>query len=84
METITTADDPILVVHTGRGAQVRKAKFKVSKMVDIMGWKAIGTKLVDFTKSVEMEWEKKRVVNQRTNNQNYFNIININLCQLLM
>ena len=54
-----TADDPILVVHTGRGAQVRKAKFKVSKMVDIMGWKAIGTKLVDFTKSVEMEWEKK-------------------------
>ncbi len=59
LETITTADDPILVVHTGRGAQVRKAKFKVSKMVDIMGWKAIGTKLVDFTKSVEMEWEKK-------------------------
>ena len=59
LETITTADDPILVVHTGRGAQVRKAKFKVNKMVDIMGWKAIGTKLVDFTKSVEMEWEKK-------------------------
>ncbi len=59
METITTAADPILVVHTGSGAQVRKAKFKVSKMVDIMGWKAIGTKLVDFTKSVEMEWEKK-------------------------
>ena len=59
LETITTADDPILVVHTGRGAQVRKAKFKVSKMVDIIGWKAIGTKLVDFTKSVEMEWEKK-------------------------
>ena len=28
-------------------------------MVDIMGWKAIGTKLVDFSKSVEMEWEKK-------------------------
>jgi topoisomerase-4 subunit A len=59
LETITTAEDPILVVHTGRGAQVRKAKFKVNKMVDIMGWKAIGTKLVDFTKSVEMEWEKK-------------------------
>jgi topoisomerase-4 subunit A len=59
LETITTAEDPILVVHTGRGAQVRKAKFKVNKMVDIMGWKAIGTKLVDFSKSVEMEWKKK-------------------------
>ena len=22
-----------------------------------MGWKAVGTKLVDFSKSVEMEWE---------------------------
>jgi topoisomerase-4 subunit A len=59
LETISTAEEPILVVQTGRGAQVRKAKFKVSKMVDIMGWKAIGTKLVDFSKSVEMEWEKK-------------------------
>ncbi len=23
-----------------------------------MGWKAVGTKLTDFSKSVEMEWEK--------------------------
>ena len=59
LETISTAEEPILVVQTGRGTQIRKAKFKVSKMVDIMGWKAIGTKLVDFSKSVEMEWEKK-------------------------
>jgi topoisomerase-4 subunit A len=23
-----------------------------------MGWKAVGAKLVDFSKAVEMEWEK--------------------------
>ena len=27
-------------------------------MVEVMGWKAVGAKLVDFSKSVEMEWEK--------------------------
>jgi topoisomerase-4 subunit A len=58
LETVTTHQDPILVVQSGRGTQVRKAKFKVNKMVDIMGWKAVGTKLVDYAKSTEMEWEK--------------------------
>lgn len=58
LETVTTNQDPILVVQSGRGAQVRKAKFKVNKMVEIMGWKAVGTKLVDYAKSIEMEWEK--------------------------
>lgn len=53
----STEETPILIVQTGRGAQVRKAKFKVAKMVEIMGWKAIGAKLMDFTKSVEMQWE---------------------------
>jgi topoisomerase-4 subunit A len=24
-----------------------------------MGWKAVGAKLIDFSKSIEMEWEKK-------------------------
>ena len=24
-----------------------------------MGWKAVGAKLTDFSKSVEMEWEEK-------------------------
>jgi hypothetical protein len=27
-----------------------------------MGWKAIGTKLVDFSKTVEMNWENKVVI----------------------
>jgi topoisomerase IV subunit A len=56
---VTTQEEPILVVQSGRGAQVRKAKFKVVKLVEVMGWKAVGAKLVDFTKSIEMEWEGK-------------------------
>jgi topoisomerase-4 subunit A len=59
LETVTTEDEPILVVQTGRGSQVRKAKFKIAKMVEVMGWKAVGAKLVDYSKSLEMEWEKK-------------------------
>ena len=29
-------------------------------MVEIMGWKAVGAKLVDYSKSVEMEWVKSK------------------------
>jgi topoisomerase-4 subunit A len=57
---VTTDDEPILIVQSGRGSQVRKAKFKVVKVAEIMGWKAVGSKLVDYTKSIEMEWEKKK------------------------
>ena len=60
MEAVSTEEEPILVVNTGRGSQVRKAKFKVAKMVEVMGWKAVGAKLVDFSKSVTMEWEGSR------------------------
>ncbi len=59
LEAVTTDDEPILVVQTGRGAQVRKAKFKVAKMVEVMGWKAVGAKLTDYNKSIEMEWEQR-------------------------
>lgn len=59
LEAVTTDEEPILVVQTGRGAQVRKAKFKVAKMVEVMGWKAVGAKLTDFNKSIEMEWEQR-------------------------
>ena len=59
LETVTTEEEPILAVQTGRGSQVRRAKFKIAKMVEVMGWKAVGAKLIDFSKSIEMEWEKK-------------------------
>ena len=52
----TTADEPILQMQTGRGAQLRKAKIKLHKVVDVMGWRAVGNKLTDFSKSDLMEW----------------------------
>jgi topoisomerase IV subunit A len=57
LEAVSTEEEPILIVQTGKGAQVRKAKFKIAKMVDVMGWKAVGAKLVDFNKNIMMEWE---------------------------
>src|SRR4051794_12733608 len=59
LDAVSTEEEPLLVVQTGRGSQVRKAKFKIAKMVEIMGWKAVGAKLMDYSKSIEMEWEKK-------------------------
>ena len=56
LEAVSTDQEPILAVQQGRGAQVRKAKFKLAKVVEVMGWKAVGAKLVDYSKSVEMEW----------------------------
>jgi topoisomerase-4 subunit A len=59
LEAVTTDEEPILAVQTGRGTTVRKAKFKIAKMVEVMGWKAVGAKLMDFSKTVEMEWEER-------------------------
>jgi topoisomerase-4 subunit A len=58
LEIVSTIAEPVLVVQSGRGQMVRKAKFKVVKLVEIMGWKAVGAKLTEYSKSVEMEWEK--------------------------
>ncbi|HMH33024.1 MAG TPA: DNA gyrase/topoisomerase IV subunit A, partial [Puia sp.] len=60
LEAVSTSEEPILIVQSGRGAQIRKAKFKVIKMVEIMGWKAVGSKLADYSKSMVMEWEQKK------------------------
>ena len=59
LEAVTTEDEPILTIQSGRGSQIRRAKIKVIKVVEVMGWKALGAKLVDYSKSVEMQWEKK-------------------------
>jgi topoisomerase-4 subunit A len=56
VEAVTTADEPILAMQSGRGQQIRKAKIKLAKVAEIMGWKAVGAKLTDFSKSIEMEW----------------------------
>ena len=57
LEAVTTSNEPVLRVKSGRGQQINNAKFKVAKLVELMGWKAVGSKLVDFSKTVEMEWE---------------------------
>ena len=53
---ISTDPEPILQMQSGRGSQVRRAKIKLNKVVDVMGWRAIGNKLTDYSKSDQMEW----------------------------
>ena len=65
LEAVTTDVEPVLAVQQGRGSQVRKAKFKLEKVVEVMGWKAVGAKLVDYSKSVEMEWVRKKESQQQ-------------------
>ena len=59
VEAVTTDEEPVLAMQSGRGAQVRKAKIKITKVVEVMGWKALGNKLADYNKSIEMQWEPK-------------------------
>lgn len=56
IEAVTTAENPVLQVHIGRGSTQRTTKFKIANLVEVMGWKAVGSKLIDFSKSVSMEW----------------------------
>ncbi|MBI3882975.1 MAG: DNA gyrase/topoisomerase IV subunit A, partial [Sphingobacteriales bacterium] len=58
LEAVTTQGEPTLLVQTGRGQQISRSKFKIGDMVEVMGWKAVGAKLTEFSKTVEMEWEK--------------------------
>ena len=59
LEAVTTDETPVLHVQTGRGSNVRSVKFKIANLVEVMGWKAIGTKLMAYSKSIEMEWLQK-------------------------
>jgi topoisomerase-4 subunit A len=58
LEAVSTDPIPILIVQSGKGAMIRKAKFKVVNMVEVMGWKAVGSKLTDYSKTIEMSWEQ--------------------------
>jgi topoisomerase IV subunit A len=60
VEAVTTDEEPVLAMQSGRGAQVRKAKIKLAKVAEVMGWKAVGAKLTDYNKSIEMEWVKEK------------------------
>jgi topoisomerase-4 subunit A len=64
VEAVTTMDEPVLAVQQGRGAQIRKGKLKIAKIAEVTGYRTVGTKLTDYSKSTEMEWVKDKVANQ--------------------
>lgn len=57
LEAVSTEAEPKLIVEQGKGSAARRTKYKIADMVDVMGWKAVGAKLLDFSKNVMMEWE---------------------------
>lgn len=57
LEAVSTEGNPTLVVEQGKGSMARRSKYKIADMVDVTGWKAVGAKLIDFSKNVLMEWE---------------------------
>ena len=61
LEAVTTEQHPVLIVQTGKGQLVRNTKYRIDKLVEVMGWKAIGAKLTEYSKSVAMEWEIKAI-----------------------
>lgn len=68
LEAVTTHPEPIVMIKSGRGAQARTQKIKINDFVEVMGWKAVGNKLADFTKSTEFEWTMK-VVKEKDSDQ---------------
>jgi topoisomerase-4 subunit A len=59
LELVTLASEPVVVIKSGRGAQAKTQKIKIAGFVEVMGWKAVGSKLFDYSKSVEFEWGHK-------------------------
>jgi topoisomerase-4 subunit A len=56
VEAVTTDPSPIAIIRSGRGSQAKESKVKIADFIEVMGWKAVGNKLTDFTKSTEIEW----------------------------
>ena len=69
LSAVTSDETPLLNVKTGKGQQINNVKFKVDKLVEVMGWKAIGSKLMDFNKNIEMEFIQPK---EETSQQNLF------------
>ncbi len=66
LETVTTDPDPVLLFEKGRGTQVRKIKYKIGKNIEVSGWKAVGTRFEDYSKSATMQWVKTKKEGQQT------------------
>ena len=58
LEAVTCDPDPVLILKTGKGKIQETQRIKIAEFIDVMGWKAMGNKLVD-KKAVEMEWEQR-------------------------
>ena len=56
LTAISSEEHPVLAVKTGRGQQISKVSFKIDKIAEVMGRQAIGSRLIDFNKNIEMEW----------------------------
>ncbi len=66
LEAVSTDAEPILSIQQGRGAQMRKAKLKIAKMAEVTGWRTVGIKMADYSKSTEMEWVDAKPTAQST------------------
>ncbi len=60
LETVTTIDDPVLHFEKGRGSQIRNVKYKIGKNIEVTGWKAVGTRFEDYSKTASMNWVEKK------------------------
>jgi topoisomerase-4 subunit A len=72
LDLVTLHPEPIVVIKSGRGAQAKTQKIKIAGFVEVMGWKAVGSKLFDFSKSVEFEWGHKEEAKEKPPQQELF------------
>jgi topoisomerase-4 subunit A len=59
LELVTLHPEPVAVIKSGRGASAKTQKVKIAGLVEVMGWRAVGSKLFDYNKSVELGWGQK-------------------------
>ncbi|MEY4660277.1 MAG: hypothetical protein RLZZ42_229, partial [Bacteroidota bacterium] len=53
---VTTDPDPIAIIKSGKGAQLKETRIKVADLVEVMGWRAVGSKFTDYNKSTSISW----------------------------
>jgi len=64
IEAVTTHQQPVALIRTGKGAKAKSEKVKLTEFVEVIGWKGVGSKLTDKTKTTEIEWAQKDVKQQ--------------------
>ncbi|HMU71362.1 MAG TPA: DNA gyrase/topoisomerase IV subunit A [Ferruginibacter sp.] len=64
IEAVTTEEEPVLAMQQGRGEQIRKGKLKIARIAEVTGYRTVGSKLADYSKSTEMEWVPSPAANK--------------------